>query len=567
MGNNPSFLRKVPLFNNIFSTRRIKREPIINVMIFLVAAIILIFILFPIFNVLRRSIYDAQGNFLGLSQYIRFVSTPYFRSVFYNTMRISIVATIGAVLLGTIYGFAITRTNIPGKRIFMTLGILPMIAPPFITAFAVILFLGRRGMINEVLNSFFGFTINIYGWHGVVFAQIITLFPLAYLITSAAFSGLSSDLEESARDLGAKEFHVLRTITFPLVFPSIMNATLLVFMTNLAAFGAPALLGGGDSTLAVEAVTQILGVFNWEMGATIAIILMIPSFIFFYLQERTKKKGTSFVTITGKPSYGSIQRVPRQIKIPAFIICCLTSIVVASLYIVVLLGSFARTWGADHSFTLDHYIGIFTRSLDSIINSSMYSLIGAVGSGIIGLLISYLVVRQRFMGRRLMDSGGTLPYAVPGTLIGLGFVMSFNTPPLALTGTSLIIIISFIIRRMPFAFRTGYSNLQQIDVSIEEASADLGAAWFTSFRKVVLPLLKPAFFSGFVFAFIRAMTELTDTIFLVSPRHRLMAVDIYQFIEYGRLGMAAAMSTVLMVIVIIVVLVLYKLTRIHLFKF
>ncbi len=526
------------------------REPIVFGLILLCFGLLLWFVIYPLFSVLKTSVLDDGGNFVGLENYFRFFGNPYFREVLYNTLFISALATMGALILGTIFAYGMTRTDMPAKPLFMITGILPMITPPFINAFAFILLFGRVGVINNFLFKFFGFRYIIYGWHGIVISQIITTFPLAYLITSAAFSGLDRSMEDSAQDLGARDLRVFYTITLPLITPAILTAALLIFMTNLSAFGAPALLGGGLSVLAVESVMQTLGVMDWGMGTTICIILLVPSFILFYFQSVYRSK-RSYVTITGSPAFAEMRSTPGKIKWPIFGLCCSISLAVTVLYVVIILGGFAKVWGVDSSLTLNHYRLVLGNTWRSIVNSLWMASFGAFLAAFLGMVIAYLVVRKSFLGRKLMDFLGTLPYAVPGTMMGLGFVVAFNRPPLILVGTAAIIILDYTFRRMPFGFRTGISNLKQIDISIEEASANLGARWFFTFRRIVLPLLKPAFIAGITYAFIRAITELTSTIFLVTPRWRVMSVDIYNFVESGSLGAAAAMSTILVVVVVI----------------
>ena len=536
-----------------------KKEPAVFIIVILIFGVLLYFVAYPLYAVFRQSVMNDAGNFIGLANYIQFIQSAYFRQVFYNTLFISVIATAGAVIIGTIFAYGMTRTDLPLKSLFMITAILPMITPPFINAFALILLLGRNGVINVFLDRWLGVKWVIYGYHGVILSEVLTTFPLAYLIISAAFSGLDSTLEDSAQDLGAKPWTVLRTVTLPLITPAIMAATLMVFMTNLSAFGAPALLGGGISVLAVESVIQTLGVLDWGMGTTLSVILLIPSFVLFYFQNRYRAK-RSYVTITGAPAHTEIRRTPWRIKGPILAFCLFLSAIILITYLVIFLGGFSRVWGVDSSFTLNHYRLVFTNTLRSITNSVILSSIGAVFATILGLLIAYLLVRQNFLGRKVMDFLGTLPYAVPGTMMGLGFVVAFNKVPLILTGTAFIIVLDYAIRRMPFGLRSGVSTLKQIDVAMEEASADLGAPWFTTFRKIVLPLMKPAFIAGITFAFIRAITELTSTIFLVTPRWRVMAVDIYNMVESGALGGAAAMSTLLMAIVVIILLVIYRAT-------
>jgi iron(III) transport system permease protein len=536
-----------------------KRDPVVLGITLLVFGALFYFVAYPVYAVFRESLRNDTGQFVGLANYLAFAQSEYFRQVFYNTLFISILATAGAVFVGLVFAYGMTRTDLPGKPLFMVTAVLPMITPPFINAFSLILLLGRNGVVNVFLEEWLGFKLIIYGYHGVILSEILTTFPLAYLIISAALSGLDSTLEDSAQDLGARPLAVLRTVTLPLITPAILAATLMVFMTNLSAFGAPALLGGGISVLAVESVIQTLGVLDWGMGTTLSVILLIPSFLLFYCQNRYRSK-RSYVTITGAPAHTEIRPTPWMIKGPVLAFCAALSLVILITYLVVFVGGFSKVWGVDSSFTLNHYRLVFTNTLRSITNSLLLSAVGALAATILGILIAYLLVRQDFWGKRIMDFLGTLPYAVPGTMMGLGFVVAFNKAPLILTGTAFIIVLDYCIRRMPFGLRSGVSTLKQIDVAMEEASADLGARWFTTFRRIVLPLMKPAFIAGITFAFIRAITELTSTIFLVTPKWRVMAVDIYNMVESGALGAAAAMSSLLMVIVVVVLAVIYKLT-------
>jgi iron(III) transport system permease protein len=538
---------------------QLRREPVALVVTFLTFGALLYFVAYPLYAVLRESVMDDTGKFVGAANYVNFLKSEYFRQVFYNTLFTSGVATVGAVLIGLVFAYGMTRIDLPWKWLFMITAVLPMITPPFINAFSLILLLGRNGVVNVFLEKWLGFKFVIYGYHGIILSEILTTFPLAYLIIAAAFSGLDSTLEDSAQDLGARPLVVLFTVTLPLITPAILTATLMVFMNNLSAFGAPALLGGGISVLAVESVVQILGVLDWGMGTTLSVVLLIPSFLLFYFQN-WYRSNRSYVTITGQPAHTEFRKTPWKIKGPIFSFCLLLSVIILITYAVIIVGGFSRVWGVDSSFTLNHYRLVFTNTLRSITNSLILSSIGALLATLLGLLTAYLVVRRVFWGRRLMDFLGTLPYAVPGTMMGLGFVMAFNKAPLILTGTAFILVLDDCIRRMPFGLRSGVSTLKQIDVAMEEASADLGAPWLTTFRKIVLPLMKPAFIAGITFAFIRAITELTSTIFLVTPRWRVMAVDIYNMVESGALGGAAAMSTLLMAIVILILVIIYRAT-------
>jgi iron(III) transport system permease protein len=257
--------------------KQLFKEPVVFLVILFTFGALFYFVAYPLYAVFRESVME-EGKFVGLANYLNFIQSEYFRQVFYNTIFISVTATVGAVLVGMVFAFGMTRTDLPWKWLFMITAILPMITPPFINAFALILLLGRNGVVNVFLDKWLGFKWVIYGFHGVILSEILTTFPLAYLIISAAFSGLDSTLEDSAQDLGAKPLTVLRTVTLPLITPAILTAALMVFMTNLSAFGAPALLGGGISVLAVESVIQTLGVLDWGMGTTLSVVLLISSF-------------------------------------------------------------------------------------------------------------------------------------------------------------------------------------------------------------------------------------------------------------------------------------------------
>lgn len=539
--------------------KRLSQEPLVFVLVGVCFMVLAVFVIYPLFMVLRQSVLDDLDEFIGLQNYLNFFQNPYFRQVLYNTLFISGLATAGALLVGTTFGYAMARTTIPLKPLFMVTAILPMITPPFVNAFAFILLLGRMGAINLLLEKYLGVKFIIYGWHGVVISQIITTFPLAFLVTSAAFSSFDTSMEDSAQDLGARDGRVFRTITLPLITPALMAATLLIFMSNLSAFGAPALLGGGLSVLAVESVMQTLGVMDWGMGTTISIIILIPSFLLFYFQNLYKSK-RSYVTVTGAPAHAEARPTPARIKWLLFVVLMGISGIIFVIYLVIFAGGFAKVWGVDNSFTLDHYRLLFKNAGRSIGNSLWMASTGAFGAALVGLVIAYLVERKTFLGKKVMDFIGMLPYAIPGTMMGLGFVVAFSRPPLILTGTAFILLLDYTIRRMPFGLRTGVSTLKQIDVTLEEASADLGAPWGITFRKVILPLMKPAFIAGVTFAFIRAITELTSTIFLVTPKWRVISVDIYNFVEAGSLGVAAAMSSLLMLMVIVILLTFYKVT-------
>jgi iron(III) transport system permease protein len=534
-----------------------KREPAVTLLILGTFALVAAFVCYPLGLIFVES-FRIEGEW-GLANYGRLFGSAYFLRVMLDTLKVSLASTIGAVLVGLAFAYALVRAPVPGRRFFFWVSLLPIIAPPFVVAFSFILLFGRNGLMTRLTERLFGVSYIIYGWDGIVLAQIVAFFPLATLILSGTIANLNQSLEEAARDLGAREGRVFFTVTLPLLMPGLTAASLLVFMSSLASFGPPALLGGGVSTLAVEALTQTLGVLDWGMGTAIGVLLLIPSLLLFQVQGLLKKN-RSYVTVTGAPTQTGAQRVPRVVAGGLLLFLSGVSLLVIAIFGVVFVGAVTRIWGVDYTFTLEHFRTVLAHAGRSVVNSVSLAAIGAVVAAMIGMAIGYVVERRRFLGRRLLDYLAMLPYAVPGTLTGLGLVLAFNSPPVILTGTAGIILLAYVTRRMPFGLRAGASTLQQIDPVLEDASADLGARWGQTFRWVLLPLLRPAFIAALAFTFIRAMTEINASIFLISPSWRLMAVEIYNSVMAGELGVAAAFSTMMIVLVALTLMLLYRVT-------
>lgn len=556
---SPTPQGEVGAFSRRFA--RVFQQPLMVGALLVILAVLLIFVAYPVYTILRES-FSSEGAF-SLANYVRFFSSRYFLHTLYNTLAISALVTVGAVALGFLFAFAITRTPIPAKNFFMLVSILPLITPPFFTAFAFILLFGRQGLFNRLLYSLFEVRWLIYGWDGVVLALIITLYPIAFLNLVAALSSVDPRLEEAAEDLGASFWTVMRRVTLPLLTPAIFSSALLVFMFSISAFGIPALLGSGGlfwgdaSMLAPEAFIQILGLFNWEMGTTIAVVMLVPSFLI-YLAQGWYLRRRSYITVTGIPTSFTARPTPRALSRAVFLICLFVAVVVLALYLVIFAGAITRTWGVDYSLSTRHLELMFDRGAMSIRNSLLLSLGGAAVAASLGTIIAFMLSRWRFPGNRLIAFMAMLPYALPGLAMGLGFAAGFNTGPIVLTGTWMLILLDYAIRRMPFSIESSNAALKQVDVTLEEAAADMGANWPVVFRRITLPLLRPTFVAAFAFSFIKAMTDITSVIFLVSPRWKLMSVDIYNYISAGRLGVAAAMSSVMVVVVLTVIAIVWK---------
>ncbi len=531
--------------SRVINFKKLLREPVLLLSILIVFYLLTVFVIFPLFQVFKTSL-TFEGK-LGFGNYIEVMKKSYYIQPFINSMILGVLtATIGT-FIGFIFSYAITRTPMKGKKIFRLIATFPIVSPPFVIALAAILLFGRSG----VFGGMFG---NIYGLKGLVLVEVIAYSPTAFLALVGVLRAIDPSLEEAAMDLGASRLRVFRKVIFPLATPGIVSAWLLVFIQSVADFGNPMIISGDFSVLSVQAYLQITGMYDLPRGATLAILLLIPTVAAFYLQKYFLSK-KSYVTVTGKPTAATIKNLEWYIKLPVYSLCVFFAGVVLLFYGMVFYGSFQKLWGVDSTLTLDNYVQMWRVGKGYIFDSLIIASIVTPITGFFGMFIAYLITRKNFPGKNLMEFSSMLTFAVPGTVVGIGYVVAFNTTsaimPFTLTGTGLIIIILLVFRNMPVGIRNGVAALQQIDPSIEEASIDLGADSGTTFRKITLPMITPAFFSGLVYSFVRSMTAISAIIFVVSGKWNLITVAILGFVDNSQYAQAAAMSLLLIVIVLI----------------
>lgn len=445
------------------------------------------------------------------------------------------------------------------RRSLDVISILPIITPPFVLAFAMIFLLGRRGLVTyNLLDQSSGW---IYGIPGVALAQILAFTPIAYLLLRGAISALNPALEEAAQTLGAGPWVTLRTITWPLVRPGLAAALLLSMIESLADFGNPIVLGGNRRYMATEVYLSLTGRFNPNEAAVYGAVLLILVLGAFFVQ-RWWLGGGSFVTVTGKPTSGALVPIPRALEIGLTVVLVVWTIFVAALYLSIVVGSFAQLWGVNYTFTLQHYRDFFTGAGWSVLlYTAQVAAISAVPAMLLGFLVAYLVARQRFWGRRFVEFGSLLSFATPGTVMGVAYVFAFNTGPVLLTASATIIVIALVFRNMPVAIRAAVAGLAQIDPSLEEASTMLRAKSFTTMRRVLFPLLINTLVTGLIFAFVTAMTAVSQVIFLVSPGNQFATVLLLGWVDQGQLGRAAAMGTILIVGLLLVIVVVLQIAK------
>jgi len=525
--------------------RRIARDPLLLIISIATLLSLIVFVAYPLLSVLIQSL-KTDGGY-SLATYIDVAKSAYLRKAFYNSLMMSALTALAGTLIGFAFAFAVTRANVPLKRLFNIIAVIPIVSPPFIGALAIIMLFGNNGLVTWNLLKINNFPI--YGFNGLFLAQVVTFFPVAYMTMKGVLESMNPVLEDAALNLGGSRFKVFARVTLPLAVPGIASSILLLFVETLADFGNPLILAGSKfPVLSVQAYLQIVGMYDLPKGAAISVFLLVPSVIAFYLQ-RAMVRRKKYTTVTGKPQASSGKIVSPGARGALFAFCLAISLLVGLIYFSILLGSLAKVWGYDHHLTLDHYKFVFGVGFKAVRDTLMIAGIATPIAGLFGMVIAFLVVRTKVPGKKLIGTLSILSFAVPGTVIGIGYILAFNHKPLALTGTLSILLLNFVFRYIPVGIESGTAILQQIDPSIEEAAVDLGADARRTFSKITLPMIVPAFFSGLVFAFVRAMTAVSAAIFLVSSRWNLMTVHIMSQVESGNLGAAADYSVLLVLIV------------------
>ena len=455
------------------------KEPGVLIFIILCMVMFFLFIVFPLLNVFRISLnYEGAVSF---RHYYETFSKSYYHRIFYNSFFIAGISMLGAMTVGFLFAYLITNTTAPGKKFFQFTAILPLISPPFVMGMSFIMLFGRRGLIT---NKLLGFLFNIYGWHGLFFVQTLSFFPLAYLFISSSLKLFDPNLRYAAQNLGGSRFHVFRTIEIPLLMPGILGCALLVFASILSDFGNPLLIGGKFDVLATSIYLHATSLMQIETAGVLSLFLVVPTLTFFLIQNYYLNK-KSFITVTGSTTQTQLKPTNPWVKWPLFIICLIISTLVILLYIAIIIGAFSKVWGVDYSFTLGNIKEAIMGSPGvALRNSLTCASIAAIFNAFIGVMISYVLIRKKFFGRIFMDFLSVVLFVIPGTIVGLAYVTTFNVPPLVLTGTRALIVISMIFRYMPFGIRGGKAALSQISPFLEEASMNLGANSFLTIKKL-----------------------------------------------------------------------------------
>lgn len=424
------------------------RDPVLFMSLLVSGIFILIFVILPIFETISGGFFNKEGMW-DLSYFARYFDSYYgpgLRRAFLDTMTMGLLTASCGTLVGFIFAYAMVRCNLPGKNVIHWLALLPTVSPPFALALSMILLFGRNGVITKKLLgiTFVQGMNDIYGLDGLVIVQTITFFSVSYLILRAMLERLNPAMEEAAASLGASRMHIFRTVTLPLLIPGIAGSFLLLFVESLADLGNPLFIAGNKTVLSAQIFLSVIGEYNYQKASALSLVLIIPTLVLFVLQRYYVSR-RSYISVTGKPSGAQITEKDPIIRwgfnITAYLICAF----VILLYATIVYGSFSYSWGVDFTPTLRHWNMILTRGVEAIMDTTFLSAMATPFAAILGMVIAWLVVRKKFSGKEALDFSSNLGGAIPGTILGIGFVMAFNQPSLAIAVVVYAILAIFLV--------------------------------------------------------------------------------------------------------------------------
>jgi len=538
-----------------------------------VIAVVTIFVFFPIAKMLLAAFATEDGGYSIIGFFPKFFDTRIWGlgclsggrcGVAWNSLFLAILVGVLTTLLGLAFALVLTRSGFRYKRLLRALTVLPIITPPFVIGLAIILLFGLSGTVTTGVAGLLGLEPSrwVYGLPGILIAQLLAFTPIAFLVLIGVVEGVSPSMEEAAQTLRANRWQTFRTVSWPLMRPGLANAFLLGFIESMADFGNLLVLGGNFDVLSTEIFFAIVGAqYDQSRAAVLAVVLLGFTLGAFYLQRFWLGR-KSYTTVTGKGDAGVHPPMPRGLAIPIYIAVAVWSAFTVVVYGMILYGSVVQLWGVDDTLTFKHYLTAFRidwgedglrwtgSAWDSFWTTIMIATLAAPLTAAIGLITAYLLTRQTFAGKRMFEFGTMLSFAIPGTVIGVAYILAFNVPPIEITGTGLILVISFIFRNMPVGVRAGIASMSQLDKSLDESSLTLGANSWQTFRAVILPLLRPAILAALVYSFVRAMTAISAVIFLVSARYDMSTSYIIGRVENNDYGLAIAYSTALIFVML-----------------
>jgi iron(III) transport system permease protein len=542
--------------------------------------LLLLFIGFPVSKALYGAFLNEEGRWSLAALYERIGNERVWGlqcvvggvrcGVAWNTLALALLTALGSTILGTMLALMSERGAVRWQAPLKVLALLPIITPPFVVGLGLILLFGRAGIVNQFLEYAFGWTPTrwFYGMFGIWIAQLFAFTPIAFMIMRGVVQGVSPSLEEAAQTLRADRRSTFYTITLPLLKPGLANAFLVGFIESMADFGNPIVVGGRFSVLSTEIFFAIVGAqYDQGRAASLAWILTLFALAVFAIQRALLGK-QNYTTVSGKGDAGIAMVLPDGVRrtLNAVALPWITFTVIV--YCFAFAGGFVQTWGRDWSLTLAHFRTAFAvesgqfgivwagTAWNSFFTTVKLAGIAAPITAALGLLIAWLLARTEFKGQGFFEFAALLAFAIPGTVLGVSYILAFNVPPFELTGTGLIIVLCFLFRNLPVGVRAGTAAFRQLDKSLDEASLMLRASTLQTLFKVVLPLLKPALVAALVYSFVRAMTTVSAVIFLVTAENELATTYIIGRVGNGDYGVALAYCTVLMLLMALAIVLI-----------
>ena len=535
--------------------KKLLADPIMVTTIVVLITFLTLFILYPLAVLLVDSVYGKETG-LTMDIFKRIFAMKSFRTAITNTLKVGFAVGIFSTILGLLFAYVEVYVKVHSKfmgGLFQVVSMLPVVSPPFVLSLSMIMLFGKAGIITRYLLKIYD--NSVYGFWGITIVQTLTFFPVCYMMLKGLLKNIDPSLEEAARDMGASRFRVFADVTWPLILPGLGNAFLVTFIESIADFANPMIIGGSYDTLATTIYLQITGAYDKEGAAAMAVVLLTITLAMYLVQKYILEAKTA-ATLTGKASRARMLIEDKSVTVPLTIVCSLIAVFVIMMYICVPFGALFNTWGYDFSLTTKWFVRVFEKykGFKAFRDSFLLSLASAPITALLSMIISYLVVKRKFKAKGFIEFVSMLAMAVPGTVLGIGYIRGFvngvfGTGFLSgIYGSAAILIIVFVVRSLPTGTRSGISALRQIDKSIEESAYDMGADSFRVFMTVTLPLIKDSFLSGLVTAFVRSITAISAIILLVTPQFLLITVQINEFAEKGSYGIACAFATILIVI-------------------
>lgn len=532
--------------------KKLMADPIMVTTIVVLITFLTLFILYPLAILLVDSVYSKDSG-ITLSIFQRIFGMSSFRTAITNTLKVGFTVGIFSTLIGLLFAYVEVYVKVRTKfmgGLFQVVSMLPVVSPPFVLSLSMIMLFGKAGIITRYLLHIYD--NSVYGFWGIAIVQTLTFFPVCYMMLKGLLKNIDPSLEEAARDMGASRFKVFTSVTLPLILPGLGNAFLVTFIESIADFANPMIIGGSYDTLATTIYLQITGAYDKEGAAAMAVVLLTITLAMYLVQKYVLEKKTA-ATLTGKASRARMLIEDRSVTTPLTIACSAIALFVIVMYICVPFGALFNTWGYDFTLTTKWFVRVFQKykGFKAFKDSFLLSLASAPITALLSMIISYLVVKRKFRARAFIEFVSMLAMAVPGTVLGIGYIRGFVNGVFGtgflqgIYGSAAILIIVFVVRSLPTGTRSGISALRQIDKSIEESAYDMGADSFTVFMTVTLPLIKDSFLSGLVTAFVRSITAISAIILLVTPQFLLITVQINEFAEKGSYGIACAFATIL----------------------